>query len=87
MFPIKDNLSELTIMKNLIVIPSNETQLVLKFYHHLTYHKNYHVLYEKIINEAYYWKGIIQDCKTFINNCLICKMKNKTIFYLHLATK
>ena len=35
-------------------------------------HLGYQRLYQEIINKKYYWKGIIEDCKNMVSNCITC---------------
>lgn len=35
-------------------------------------HLGYMRLYQEIINQKYYWKGIIEDCKNHVANCITC---------------
>ena len=29
-------------------------------------------MYDEIYNKKYYWKGIIEDCKEYVNLCTVC---------------
>ena len=40
--------------------------------HKSTGHTGYYRLYKEIILKKYYWKGIIEDCKDTVNNCIDC---------------
>jgi hypothetical protein len=53
---------------------------MLKYYHYITGHKNYHILYDKIISEGYYCNALIDKCRDFIKNCNNCVSKNKYKF-------
>ena len=37
-------------------------------------------LYYKIISVGYYWNSLIKSCKEFINNCILCNIKNRSSF-------
>lgn len=77
---LKDHLSNYTKLINLNVIPEKEINKFLSFYHDSTAHKNYFILYEKIISEGFYFNNMINKCIAFIKNCTICSMKNKNTF-------
>ena len=77
---IKDINTNDIIYKNLKVIPKKERENCLEYFHKITCHKNYHILYYKIIEEGYIWNNLNKDCIDYINNCYICKMKNRANF-------
>ena len=50
-----------------------EKNNVLENLHKKTGHNSYYRLYREIsTNKKYYWKGIIEDCKDYINKCTDC---------------
>ena len=77
---VKDPESNGSTIKSLLVVPIKDRENLLKYYHYITGHKNYHILHDKIINEGFYWNNINESCKDYIKNCNICISKNKNIF-------
>ena len=77
---IKDKHSNISIVHDLIMVSHNEIDNMLKYYHYITEHKNYHILFNKIILEGFYTKALIDRCKDYIKNCSNCVSKNKTKF-------
>ena len=63
-----------------------EKQHLLNNIHIKTGHTVYHRLYDEINNKNYFWKGIIQDCKDYVNLCPICT-KNRGGIPLKLIQK
>ena len=61
-------------------MPYNERIKIINFYHFQTGHKNYLILYEKIINEIYFWNSLIDSWKDYIKKCPIYSPKNGNIF-------
>ncbi len=55
---IKNKDTNLEEFNNLIVVPIKERNKLLEFYHRITGHRNYLILYDKIISENYYWNNI-----------------------------
>ena len=76
---IKDKICNLYILHNLLIVPNNEIEKLLKFYHTNTGHRNYLILHDKIISDGFYWNGITNTCKNFVANCIICQTKNKSL--------
>ena len=44
-------------------------------------HKNYLILYYKIIKENFYWNNLVDSYKEYIQNCNICTTKYKALFF------
>ena len=78
---VKDAANNETVTKSLLVVPIKDREKLLKYYHYITGHKNYHVLHDKIISEGYYWNNLNESCKYYIKNCNICVCKNKNNFF------
>ena len=52
---------------------------MIKKYHQDTNHRNIICFLEKFKSEHIYWKGIINDLKIYIKNCVICQCKNRAV--------
>ena len=54
-------------------------------------HSGYIRLYNEIINQKFYWKGIIEDCKKYVTECNICIKqrggKKVSLASKHIETK
>ena len=56
---VKNKEINITEIHNLFIVPFKERNKLLEFYHYLTGHRNYMILYDKIISENFYWHKIL----------------------------
>lgn len=54
---------------------------MLKYYHYIAGHKNYHILYDKIISKGYYCNELVDSCKDYVKNCTNLYQKINLNFY------
>jgi len=54
----------------------------MSYYKNITAYKNYLVLYEKLIEQGYYFNNIVLRYKKFFKNGYICFMKDISKFIL-----
>ncbi len=76
---IKNKDTNLEEFNNLIVVPIKERNKLLEFYHRITGHRNYLILYDKIISDNYYWNNITLSCKNYVKDCVMCNTKNLSL--------
>ena len=65
---------------DLICVPDKYKKVILDYFHIINIHCSFIRLSEIIYNNNYYWTGIYEDSKLYVQNCDIFVESDKKIF-------